>query len=433
MSAGAAPRVLSVAAHAGRVLAGEDSEPLGFRRLDSEEIEHPSEIHRERSRWSDRIGDLYDRTLERCPPVAGTYSRIFDSVLTLEHPILPMDASPTAARQAELCRWSLGRITGLDTIRAHWLKARPRGLSITEVVWDEATAGPFRGAWVPVELIDTPLRRFGFRRRDRALMIRRHGPKKWFEAPPGKFICYQRGTLDSPWGRPELDKVYWPAHMYSVGLRMWSLFNDRFAAPVPWATYPWGEGEGADQQFQALSETTVQALAQARGSSRPEDVNAGYYEPSQNGANTFEAFMSFLARSMSLIILGEIQTAGMKAAHGSFASDTVAENLFLNRVEQYAHSLADGWSKLLLALIVRVNYGGKSKPPVQKIDIAAREERRIRREGLKLARELDLLIAEDDAYSVTGFGRPRPGQQAIEWPSAPPRADLSSIDDVELV
>ncbi|MEM6796812.1 MAG: DUF935 family protein, partial [Acidobacteriota bacterium] len=396
-----------------------------------EEIPHPSRILRERSEPHHQIGDLYEEILERDDFLSALYAKLWDAVLALEWFIDPATDEEAAVLGADLCRYVLTKTRGLSIILGHLCSARPMGLAVVERVWDVLKSGSFRGALTPVAMADKPLRRFAFRRRDRALAVRHlSGERRFVVAPPGKFITVSRGSLETPWGAPELDRHYWTSWMTQHGAVYWSLAVERYADPIPEVRFPWRQGSNqSNQAFQGLATAALEALNQGKGVSIPQELETQLHEVSSSGGMSYPEYMAYWNRIKALRILAEIRTSGLHQGHGSYAAEETSKSLFVETVKLAARQLAFDVKTEILAPIVSVNLGSQAPVPNFRIDVSDADDRRLRMDGLRLARELGLSqIPEEQAYRIVGVPKAEPGQETLRWPAraaaeTPPRAE----------
>src|SRR5215210_4953950 len=164
-------------------------DPMLFRSIGRwQEVPHPSRFVRERSEVGDRVGELYSRMIDTDTTMAGLWEKRVKAVLALPRFIRAADSSPAAEETALFVRSALSRIPLRVVAISNTLDAVLKGVAINEVLWERATRGPLAGAWLPADLIDRPMWRFGWLSADRTLHV--VGNRLRFEpvpAPPMKF------------------------------------------------------------------------------------------------------------------------------------------------------------------------------------------------------------------------------------------------------
>jgi phage gp29-like protein len=215
-------------------------DPMLFRSIGRwQEIPHPSRFVRERSEIGDRVGELYSRMIDTDTTLAGLWEKRVKAVLALPRFIRAADSSPAAEETALFVRAALSRIPLRVVAVSNTLEAVLKGVAVNEVLWERVTRGPLAGAWLPVDLIDRPMWRFGWSATDRSLQVVGSRPRmEPVPAPPMKFQVLTYGTKDNPWGHALLDRLYWVWYLKKHASKYWALFVERFAQPLAKGTYP---------------------------------------------------------------------------------------------------------------------------------------------------------------------------------------------------
>ena len=418
----------------GRAIAGEDQVEHRYVTLQSpsgiDEVEHPSEVLRTRSRWDQGIGDLWDEQLDKDVALDALYRKAFDEVLGLERYIEPGDATPDAKESAELSRWALSKIDSLETIYRHWLGAEPRGLATVETIVRRITTGEWRGALVPVDLIDRPMRRIAFDRKTHGLYIRR--PEgKFIKAPYGKMITWRRGTKDNPWGKAQCDKTYWLSEFTLQGWVFWNLFIERRADPTPYVGYPSRHDTQWNEEQQQLARQVLEAIRDGKGAYGPETLAPKFLESAISASVSYEKFIAALNQLKAIFVLSDMQIADMDGRSGAYNSKSVGAERFLSRVSLLVRDFSAFLKDHLLLPIHLYNYGPHVAAPKFRMDLGEGEERAIRREGLALAKEHGLLVPEPWVYQVVGAPKVQEGEQPFDWNATEPDEEPDDLDDPE--
>ena len=155
-------------------------DPMLFRSFGTfewQEVPHPSRFVRERSEVGDRVGELYSRMVDTDTTMAGLWEKRVKAVLALPRFIRAADSSPAAEETALFVRTALSQIPLRVVPISNTLEAILKGVAINEVMWERATRGPLAGAWLPVDLIDRPMWRFGWSSADRSLHVVGNRPR----------------------------------------------------------------------------------------------------------------------------------------------------------------------------------------------------------------------------------------------------------------
>jgi len=364
------------------------ADPMLFRAVGRwQEIPHPSRYVRERSEIGDRLGELYTRMVDSDTTLAGLWEKRVKAVLSLPRSIRAADSSPAAEETATFVRTALSQIPLRVVPISNTLEAILKGVSINEVLWERIARGPLTGAWLPVDLIDRPMWRFGWSAIDRTLHIvsnrLRTAP---VQAPPMKFQVLSYGTKDDPWGRALLDRLYWVWYLKKHASKYWALFVERFAQPLAKGTYPYKPGqEAANQEQQDRLLAILNALRTGTSIALPEGLDIAFLEATRGGDASYAAFLAWLDRAEALLILGEVDTSGLAKGPGSFAKSRVSNEVRLETVDHDAHLLGSFETDTLLRWLVLINFGPGAPIPKSIYDSTDAPDRDQRMRGIQSA------------------------------------------------
>jgi phage gp29-like protein len=352
-----------------------------------QEIPHPSRFVRERSEIGDRVGELYSRMIDTDTTLAGLWEKRVKAVLALPRFIRAADSSPAAEETSLFVRAALSRIPLRVVAVSNTLEAVLKGVAINEVLWERATRGPLAGAWLPADLIDRPMWRFGWSAADRSLNV--IGSRPRFEpvpAPPMKFQALSYGTKDNPWGRALLDRLYWVWYLKKHASKYWALFVERFAQPLAKGTYPHKPGqEAANKEHQERLLAILNAIRTGTAIALPEGLDVAFLEASRGGDASYAAFLSWLDRAEALLLLGEVDTSGLAKGPGSFAKSQVSNEVRLETVVHDAHLLGSFETDTLIRWLVLLNFGPDAPIPRSVYDSTDAADRQQRMKGIENA------------------------------------------------
>ncbi len=378
------------------------------------EDRHPSEILAKYSKPGQRLGDLYDFMLERDSNLGGLWEKRCKAVLGLPRFIVASDASPAALETARFCRQALSLVPSLHGNLAHQLQGITHGVSLEELMWERLPRGPLAGAVVPVDLIDRPMHRFTFKQ-GRLHLLRPHGRSE--PAPPGKFLVMRHGSKDSPWGRPLLDKVYWPYKVKLHGIQYYSIFVEKFAQPVVAATYEPSKNDEADQEMEARAARIAEEIQSQYAVAFSADIAVKYIEATRGGTASYEAFLAFMSREQAIVLLGEVDTSGLGKQPGSFAKSRVSNEVRLETLAFDAHELATHLSDNLLRPMVQLNFGPDAPVPKFFIDVEEAADRELRQQGVAAVLEAGEAVGRDYFFRVHQVPPPQPGEETLRLPA----------------
>lgn len=424
----------------GREMAGEDQVDRYANLLTGpwREDPHPSTILRTRSAPGQPLGGLYDEMLEKDTDLAAYEMKRREAVLALPRFVIPADSSPKALEAADFCRTVLSGIKSLETNFSHQLQSRSYGISFEELIWERLSRGPLTRAVVPVAMVDRPLRRFLFRQG--VLYVRQPAGKEPILPPPGKFLVCRHGTKDQAWGKPLLDKVYWPWLIKKHGWKFYSVFVEKFGQPTAIARYPsrpslvvGADGVATRQDLQAKALKIAEAIQSQYAVAIPEGIVIDLLEATRGGDGTYNQFIQLCSRSEAMVYLGEINTSGLRPGTGSYASDEVADRVSSRKVKLDSRDAGAHWKDELFVPMVQLNLGPDYPVPHLLIDHVDAEDREQRREGIQLLLDNRQPIPRRYFYMTLQAPEPREGEDVVApWldqpvatavtPPAPPPA-----------
>jgi phage gp29-like protein len=367
------------------------ADPMVFRSFGAfgrwQEIPHPSRFVRERSEDGDRVGELYTRMVETDANIAALWEKRVKAVLALPRTIRAADASPLAEEIAVFVHTALALIPLRVVPISNTLEAVLKGVAINEVLWERQTRGALAGAWLPVDVIDRPMWRFGWSAKDRSLHVVPHpGRTAPVPAPPMKFQVLSYGTKDNPWGRALLDRLYWVWYLKRHASKFWSVFVERFAQPLVKGTYPFKADQ--DVANKANEDRLLAILSSIRTGSSialPSGLDITFLEASRGGDASYSSFVSWLERAQGLLLLGEVDTSGLARGAGSFAKALISNEVRLETVQHDAHLLGSFESDTLIRWLVLLNYGPDAPIPKSVYDATDAADRSQRMRGITTA------------------------------------------------
>ncbi len=410
-------------------------DPMFFRAFGRwQEIQHPSRFVRERSEVGDRVGELYSRMVETDTTMAGLWEKRVKAVLSLPRFIRAADSSPKAEETALFVRTALSQIPLRVVPISNTLEAILKGVAINEVMWEQASRGPLAGAWLPVDLIDRPMWRFGWAASDRSLHIVNHPVRiAPVPAPPMKFQVLSYGTKDNPWGRALLDRLYWVWYLKKHASKYWALFVERFAQPLAKGTYPYKPGqEAANKEQQARLLAILDAIRTGTSIALPDGLDITFLEASRGGDASYAAFLSWLDRAEALLLLGEVDTSGLAKGPGSFAKSQVSNEVRLETVDHDAHLLGSFETDTLIRWMVLLNFGPSAPIPRSVYDSTDAPDRAQRMQGIAHALADDVSVPEGYYRMTMRVPAPTEGEPVVKrQPAVSPSSPSLSLSSLQ--
>jgi phage gp29-like protein len=393
-----------------------------------QEIPHPSRFVRERSEVGDRVGELYSRMVDTDTTMAGLWEKRVKAVLSLPRFIRAADSSPAAEETALFVRTALSHIPLRVVPISNTLEAILKGVAINEVMWERVARGPLAGAWLPVDLIDRPMWRFGWSLSDKTLHILSNRLR--FEpqpAPPMKFQVLAYGTKDNPWGKALCDRLYWVWYLKKHASKYWALFVERFAQPLAKGTYPYKPGqEATNKEHQDRLLAILQTIRTGTAIALPEGLDVAFLEATRGGDASYAGFLSWLDRAEALLLLGEVDTSGLAKGPGSFAKSQVSNEVRLETVDHDAHLLGSFETDTLIRWIVLLNFGPDTPIPRSVYDSTDAPDRDQRMRGITSALNDRVPVPEGYYRMTMRVPAPAEGEPVVSrTPATPSLASAS--------
>jgi phage gp29-like protein len=408
------------------------ADPMLFRSIGRwQEIPHPSRFVRERSEIGDRVGELYTRMIETDTTLAGLWEKRVKAVLSLPRFIRAADSTPAAEETALFVRTALSQISLRVVPISNTLEAILKGVAINEILWERQPRGPLAGAWLPVDLIDRPMWRFGWSAVDRSLQIVSNPLRSIsaapIPAPPMKFQVLSYGTKDNPWGRALLDRLYWVWYLKKHASKYWALFVERFAQPLAKGTYPYKPGQEAtnkEQQDRLLA--ILNAIRTGTSVALPEGLDITFLEASRGGDASYAAFLAWLDRAEALLLLGEVDTSGLAKGPGSYAKSQVSNEVRLETVDHDAHLLGSFETDTLIRWIVLLNFGPDAPIPKSIYDSTDAPDRDQRMKGIAAALTDGVAVPLGYYRMTLRIPAPQEGEPLVTRPTPIPIPRMTS-------
>lgn len=355
-----------------------------------DEIPHPSKVLELFSEPDHGVGDLYREMFEKDVILYAYAVRRANKVLTAPAWVIPADHTPKAQVTAQFCRQVLGEIPALSCSFRHALMSFSSGIQFFERhPWERIPRGPLGGAIVFTDLLDRPMARFGFRRDDAAVHVRRGDVRELIKPrQPLRVFGFRRGTKDSPWGWGVLEPLFWPWMLRKAGLKDFALALATFGKPTAYTKYPRKDGlsDSVKRQNELNRKDALKALGaflNKRFFAVPDGFTVDTLESKRGGNPSYEALVRLCDHCYAMVYGGEGVTGGTEKGPGSFAKARISNLIRLEPVKRDAELLErDFVRRSIFAPLVRLNYGPDAPVPHYFIDAASADERQERRENL---------------------------------------------------
>lgn len=300
---------------------------------------------------------LYDE-IERDTHAFAMLQKRKKGVIGRAWEVAPGGDAPIDAEAVELVRDIL---TGLpfDRITEDLLDATLKGFAVAEVVWAR------KGNLIVPALIKThDPRRFVFDEGWRPRLLTMSTMAEGIALPERKFITHRTGVKgNNPYGLGLGSRLFWAVLFKREGITFWLHFLEKFAGPTVVGKTPYGML--TDEQAKLLR--SLEAARTASAITVPVGTDIEFLEATRSGSVSYEQWLNYWDRQISICVTGETLTTQVSEAGGSRALGEVHQEVFEQLVDADADQLADTLRETLLAWIVEYNLPGAAVPSVWRV------------------------------------------------------------------
>jgi phage gp29-like protein len=236
----------------------------------------------------------------------------------------------------EFVQLAFSKIKSFSWILYQMLSAIPCGFSITEIVW---MYDILLGKIVIDDLKPRYQDKFIYDTDYNLKLITKEQPTGML-LPEKKFLEFAyMSEYGNKYGQAVYQKVYWYWFFKKHSTKFWAIFTERFASPIVKVKMP----KNANLADLEAIESFMANIKSATGVKVPEEFVVDLLEAERTGSvDSYEKFLEFLNRGMSIAILGQTLTSSaeqsgslaMAKVHNMVRQDilksdiTFVENLF---------------------------------------------------------------------------------------------------------
>lgn len=298
-----------------------------------------------------------------------------------------------------------------DQVRDELLKAILYGHYEAEIIW---SVDRTRNTIVIKKLIGKHPRRFVFTPQRELRLLTLQNMIDGEAIPDKKFLSFQFGDSDNPYGRGLGQRLWWPVWFKKHGVKFWLVFLEKFGMPTVVGKYP--SGTLIDKQKELMK--AIEAIQSDTGIKIPDTMAIELLEASRSGTVTHEQLCAYMDKQISKAVLG--QTASVEGTPGKLGNDQTQQDVRQEIVEADA-DLLDGYlNETLIPWIVDYNFPGVTYYPKIKTYAAAKPDLNQRCEIDKtLSCDIGLPMTKAYFYETYGIPAPAEGDDLV---NVPPRA-----------
>ncbi|MFB2531019.1 DUF935 family protein [Paracoccus sp. p3-h83] len=259
---------------------------------------------------------------------------------------------------AELVRDILTALP-FDRICEDLLDATLKGFAISEVIW--ARDGD---RIVPAEIRAHDQRRFAFDHDWQPRLLTWTAMRDGIELPERKFLVHRFGVKgNNPYGLGLGTRLFWAVLFKREGVSFWLHFLEKFAGPTVVGKTPYGMLDA--EQVRLLD--TLNDARTASAITVPIGTDVDLLEATRSGSVTYEQWLAYWDRQISICITGETLTTQVSETGGSRALGEVHQEMLDILVDSDGDLLADMLRETLVRWIIDYNLPGAAVPAVWRV------------------------------------------------------------------
>lgn len=300
---------------------------------------------------------IYDE-IERDTHASAMIAKRKKSLVAREWEVEPGGERSIDKEAAELVEEMLGALP-FDRICEDLLDATLKGYAVSEIVWQRDG-----NRIKPERVVTDEQRRFVFDRDWRPRMLTWSMMMEGIALPERKFIVHRVGVKgNNPYGLGLGHRLFWPVLFKREGITFWLHFLEKFAGPTVVGKTP--IGTLSEDQSKLLN--TLNTVRTSSAITVPIGTDVEFLEASRSGSVSYEQFLSYWDRQISISTTGETLTTQVGSSGGNRALGEVHQEMLDLLVDSDGDLLADTLREQLVSWIVDYNLPGAAVPSVWRI------------------------------------------------------------------
>ncbi|MBF0444160.1 MAG: DUF935 family protein [Magnetococcales bacterium] len=294
---------------------------------------------------------LYEDLL-RDDQVAATFQQRRLAVTSAEWGVLAGDDSKESLKAADHLKEMLLNINW-DGITDKMLYGLFYGYGVAECIWER------EGNRIELkDLLVRKQRRFAFDHEGR-LILRLVSDHKGELLPQKKFWHFSAGADndDEPYGLGLAHWLYWPVYFKRNGIKMWSIFMDKFGMPTAKGSYPANATEEEKQRLLAA----LRAIQTDSGIIVPDGMQVELIEAARGGNVSYELFLDRMNGAIAKVVLSQTMTT--ESAGGQFKAQ-VQKSIRDEVLRRDARLISNSFNSTVATWLTQWNYPDAASPRV---------------------------------------------------------------------
>jgi len=355
---------------------------------------------------------LYDK-IEKDSHAYSVLQTRYLSIVGKEWEVIPANTKKNPGRPGKNTREQqiADFVTGVfenanfDQMRSELLQAILYGYYVIEVLWDVNDEGKI----VIKKFVGKHPRRFCFTTRRELRLITPEALVEGISVPDRKFIIFQWGDSDNPYGKGLGQKLWWPAWFKKHGIKFWLIFLEKYGMPTTVGKYP--AGTPKPKQDELLS--AIRAIQTSSAIKIPDGMIVELLEATRQGHVTYETLCEYMDKQVSKAVLGQTLTSDTGNV-GSLAMAQVHNTVRQDLMEADADLLDACLNETVIKWLVDYNFAKVTAYPKIVTYTAAKPDLAVR-SGIDktLAKDIRLPMAKSYFYQTYGVSEPGPNDELV--------------------
>jgi phage gp29-like protein len=353
---------------------------------------------------------LYDE-VKRDAHAGGVLSKRYRTVVAKEWEVIPASEDKRDIDIADFVERVL-LTANFDLGRERLLSAVLYGFAVSEVMWGVSEGD----IWVD-KFLDKHQRRFIFDLDRNLRLLTWSAMIDGEPVPDRKFIHFQFGSADNPYGEGLGQQLWWPVWFKKNGIKFWVMFAEKFGGPTAVGKYP----SGTKKEDQDLLLDAIKAIHQETGVIIPEQMAIDLLEATRTGTvNTYESLLNFMNAEISKCVLGGTLTTEIGKTGGAYSAAETQMEAELGIVKADADALCMCLNGSVIRWLVDYNFPDVREYPKVWIRVEPPQDLKSLAERDRIIfKDLGVPVGKKYFYETYGVPDPEPDEELLIVPMAP--------------
>ncbi|MFH1684064.1 MAG: DUF935 family protein [Candidatus Margulisiibacteriota bacterium] len=368
---------------------------------------------------------LYDE-INKDPHAGSVLQTRYLAVVGKEWSVVPAESPARAGRmpretqERKIASFveSMLMACNFDQMRQEILQAILYGYWGTEIMWKVQD-----GSIVIDRFLGKHARRFCFTINRESRLLTPESMIEGEPLPDRKFLIFQCGDSDNPYGKGLGQSLWWPVWFKKHGIKFWVIFMEKFGMPTPLGKYP---AQAKEQRSKLLD--AIKAIQTETAIVIPDTMQVELMEAARQGDGSYLAACEYFDRQISKRVLGQTLTTEI-GSQGSYAASQTHNEVRQDIIEADADLLDAYLNKVLISWIVDYNFPGVSVYPKLQTHASPKPDLSARAVIDKSLVDIGLPIAKSYFHETYGIPEPEAGEEVIEKQVLQPILPFSTDDE----